>query len=68
MAKDTRFGRGFARAQGTVIAIQDADLELDPAQLASLVAPVLAGASAVIYGSRFLGSRPAAPWRPILAN
>ena len=29
---------GFARARGTVFAIQDADLELDPAQLAVLVA------------------------------
>ena len=30
---------GFARASGTIVAIQDADLELDPAQLAGLVAP-----------------------------
>ena len=28
---------GLARARGTVVAIQDADLELDPAQLADLV-------------------------------
>jgi hypothetical protein len=60
--------QGFARAQGKVIAIQDADLELDPAQLASLVAPVLDGTSDVVYGSRFLESRPAAPWPTILAN
>ena len=60
--------QGFARARGTVIAIQDADLELDPAQLASLVAPILEGSSEVIYGSRFLASRPAAPWPTIVAN
>lgn len=60
--------QGFARARGNVIAIQDADLELDPAQLASLVAPVLDGTSDVVYGSRFLASRPAAPWPTIVAN
>ncbi len=59
---------GLARAGGTVIAIQDADLELDPAQLASLVAPVLAGEAAVIYGSRFLGARPVAPLMTIAGN
>mgnify|MGYP003353248096 CR=1 FL=1 len=45
---------GFARARGTVTAIQDADLELDPTQLAGLVAPILAHECDVIYGSRFL--------------
>ena len=32
---------GLARSRGSVVAIQDADLELDPAQLTALVAPVL---------------------------
>jgi hypothetical protein len=59
---------GVARARGTVIAIQDADLELDPAQLAFLTEPVLQGTSEVIYGSRFLSGRPAAPRSTILAN
>ena len=45
---------GFARASGTIVAIQDADLELDPAQLSDLVMPVLARATDVVYGSRFL--------------
>lgn len=45
---------GFGRATGTVTAIQDADLELDPGQLADLVAPILAGECDVVYGSRFL--------------
>ena len=48
---------GFSRAQGTIVAIQDADLELDPAQIASLVAPILEGRTSVVYGSRFLGPR-----------
>ena len=50
---------GITRTTGTIVAIQDADLELDPAQLAELVAPVIAGEADVVYGSRFLtGSTP----------
>ncbi len=45
---------GLTRSRGTVVAIQDADLELDPAQLTDLVSPVLGGEADVIYGSRFL--------------
>ena len=48
---------GFARATGTIVAIQDADLELDPAQLGALVAPILEGRTSVVYGSRFLAPR-----------
>jgi glycosyltransferase involved in cell wall biosynthesis len=59
---------GFAQATGTIVAIQDADLELDPAQIAELVAPILAGRTRVVYGSRFLGGRPDAPWLSVFAN
>lgn len=59
---------GLAAARGTVIAIQDADLELDPAQLADLVAPILDGQAAVVYGSRFLQPTSTAPWLTVLAN
>ena len=59
---------GLQHARGTIIAIQDADLELDPAQLTSLVAPILKGHAAVVYGSRFLAGRPDAPWLTIAAN
>ena len=59
---------GFAQAAGTIVAIQDADLELDPAQIADLVRPILAGETQVVYGSRFLAGRPDAPWVSILAN
>ena len=44
---------GLARTRGSIVAIQDADLELDPAQLATLVGPVLHGEADVVYGSRF---------------
>jgi glycosyltransferase involved in cell wall biosynthesis len=59
---------GFAQANGTIVAIQDADLELDPAQLADLIAPILAGESDVVYGSRFLSGRPAAATLTRAAN
>jgi glycosyltransferase involved in cell wall biosynthesis len=45
---------GISRSKGDVVAIQDADLELDPAQLAGLVQPILDGQADVVYGSRFL--------------
>ncbi len=59
---------GFRHVRGTVVAIQDADFELDPAQLAFLVDPILKGTSTVVYGSRFLTGRPPAPWLSIAAN
>ena len=59
---------GFAKASGTIVAIQDADLELDPAQLADLVKPILDGRTRVVYGSRFLAGRPDAPWLSVAAN
>ena len=59
---------GMQQAVGTIIAIQDADMELDPSQLASLTAPILRREAEVVYGSRFLAGRPAAPWKTIVAN
>ena len=59
---------GFTQASGTIVAIQDADLELDPAQLADLVKPILDGRTKVVYGSRFLAGRPDAPWLSVFAN
>lgn len=66
--KGSAIRRGLSEATGTVIAIQDADLELDPAQLATLVAPILSGEATVVYGSRFMAGRPDAPWLTIAAN
>ncbi len=59
---------GFEAARGTIVAIQDADLELDPAQLADLVQPLLDGEARVVYGSRFLAGRPDAPPLTLAAN
>jgi glycosyltransferase involved in cell wall biosynthesis len=66
--KGSAIRTGFANASGTIVAIQDADLELDPAQLAALVKPILDARTRVVYGSRFLAGRPAAPWLSIAAN
>ncbi|MBL8047932.1 MAG: glycosyltransferase family 2 protein [Chthonomonas sp.] len=41
-------------ATGEVVVIQDADLEYDPAQIPSLIEPILAGTVNVVYGSRFM--------------
>jgi glycosyltransferase involved in cell wall biosynthesis len=59
---------GLQQARGDIIAVQDADLELDPAQLADLIAPILRQESGVVYGSRFLQGRPDAPALTIAAN
>jgi glycosyltransferase involved in cell wall biosynthesis len=59
---------GLDRARGSIIAIQDADLELDPVQLADLVNPILTGEADIVYGSRFLQGRPPGPWISIAAN
>jgi len=59
---------GLDAARGTIVAIQDADLELDPQQLSALVTPIVRGEADVVYGSRFLAGRPAAPWTTIAAN
>ena len=66
--KGAAIRRGFSEARGTIVAIQDADLELDPQQLSALVTPIVRREAAVVYGSRFLGVRPAAPWLTIAAN
>jgi glycosyltransferase involved in cell wall biosynthesis len=59
---------GFEQARGTIVAIQDADLELDPAELASLVMPILNGQTTAVYGSRFLNGTQGAPFLTVAAN
>src|SRR3954463_12785111 len=66
--KGSAIRRGLARATGTIIAIQDADLELDPQQLAALVAPIVRGDAVVVFGSRFLLGATGAPWVSVAAN
>jgi glycosyltransferase involved in cell wall biosynthesis len=46
---------GFDRASGDIVMVQDADLELDPSEIPSLIAPIIAGRTHVVFGSRFKG-------------
>ena len=61
VAHQVNQGKGAAvqtaleQAAGDVVVIQDADLELNPDDLPSLLEPVLLGQTLVCYGSRFIG-------------
>jgi glycosyltransferase involved in cell wall biosynthesis len=44
---------GFERADGDIVMVQDADLELDPSEIPLLLAPIVEGRSDVVFGSRF---------------
>ena len=59
---------GLRLAQGDILLIQDADLELDPVSYPDLIAPLLDGSADVVYGSRFLRGRPPMPALTRLAN
>jgi glycosyltransferase involved in cell wall biosynthesis len=52
---------GFAQAQGTVVVVQDADLEYDPRDILPLLGPLVRGEADAVFGSRFLGDVPRDP-------
>ena len=52
--KGSAIREGLKHISGDLVIIQDADLELDPADYPALIAPIVRGDSDVVYGSRFL--------------
>jgi glycosyltransferase involved in cell wall biosynthesis len=49
---------GIPHVQGDITVFQDADLEYDPADVPTLIEPIVRGVADVVYGSRLSGARP----------
>ncbi|MHC5036753.1 MAG: glycosyltransferase family 2 protein [Planctomycetota bacterium] len=52
--KAAALSTAFQVARGSILCIQDADLEYDPRDLPRLIAPVLTGRADAVFGSRYL--------------
>lgn len=50
---------GFAATTGSIVIVQDADLEYDPAEIVDLIYPIVSKNADVVYGSRFMVKRAA---------
>ncbi len=55
MGKGSAIRTGLNSVTGDVVVIQDADLEYSPGEYPKLLAPIIAGKTKVVYGSRMLG-------------
>ncbi|UCC50451.1 MAG: glycosyltransferase family 2 protein [Anaerolineaceae bacterium] len=66
--KGAAIRKGFKLATGEIVLVQDADLELDPAEYVELIQPILKGQADVVYGSRFMRNNQNIPLKTRLAN
>lgn len=53
--KGAALKKGFSKATGDIVLIQDADLEYDPEDYEKLIRPILEDRADVVFGSRFRG-------------
>jgi len=53
--KGSALREGFARVNGDIVIIQDADFEYDPTDYPKLLKPILDDKADVVFGSRFIG-------------
>lgn len=56
--KGAAIRKAIPEAKGVAVIIQDADLEYRPEEIPKLVAPILSGEEAVVYGTRFAHGMP----------
>lgn len=54
--KGSALRKGFSLASGDLLGVQDADLEYDPHQIPTMIEPILAGRTDVVFGTRQFGS------------
>jgi len=57
--KTSALKAAFPQTNGSIVIIQDADLEYDPAEIIHVIQPILDGNADVVYGSRFMVRRAA---------
>lgn len=66
--KGSAIRSGLPYVEGEVVVIQDADMELDPADITELVKPLKKENVHAVYGSRFLNGRGNASFHNFMAN